>query len=360
MQWLPRARWLMLLLVAVAGGTQAAPTRTGLQADVRFDSMPAFARNGALLRRLQSPLEALHTRQALAGRRGALEASPIDPDAARFALYVPPPPAPAGGYALLVFVPPWNPARVPESWLPALDRSHTILVTAAGSGNAADVANRREPLALLGAHGVMQRYRVNPAQVYVGGFSGGSRVALRLALGYPDLFRGALLDAGSDPIGTAAVPLPPAKLLHQFQDTSRLVFLTGEDDVVRQAQLARASASLQHWCAFNTRSITLLRTPHVLADAAAVTRALAWLQRPAAPPAARVQACRARVHAQLDARVTQVRAFMAAGRVNQAARTLARVDAVYGGLAAPASVEILQRIQAKRPLAGRPPEGSGP
>src|SRR5437879_3459051 len=94
---------------------------------------------------------------------------------------------------------------------------------AARSGNDASVLARREPLALLAAHNLMQRYPVDPERVYVGGFSGGARVAMRLALGYPDLFRGAILNAGSDPIGGAEIPLPPRDMFMRFQSSKRIV-----------------------------------------------------------------------------------------------------------------------------------------
>src|SRR5208282_4778992 len=71
--------------------------------------------------------------------------------------------------------------------------------------------------ALLAAQNIMHRYTVNPDRVYVAGFSGGSRVAMRLALGYPDLFRGALLNAGSDPIGDALAPIHPRILFSAFR-----------------------------------------------------------------------------------------------------------------------------------------------
>jgi pimeloyl-ACP methyl ester carboxylesterase len=99
-----------------------------------------------------------------------------------------------------------------------------IFVTAAQSDNEADVLNRPEPLALLAAHNIMQRYPVDPQQVYVGGFSGGARMALRLARAFPDLFHGALLNASSDPIGNAQIPLPPQELLFQFQESTRIVY----------------------------------------------------------------------------------------------------------------------------------------
>jgi len=39
-----------------------------------------------------------------------------------------------------------------------------------------------------GRYNIMQQYPVDPQRVYVAGFSGGSRVALRLVLGYPTCF----------------------------------------------------------------------------------------------------------------------------------------------------------------------------
>jgi pimeloyl-ACP methyl ester carboxylesterase len=341
------AAFMSLALGAFAAAAMDGSAPTGLQRNVTFAAMPGYARNGELLRRLSSPLAAQRTRRALPDPARTLAASPLDPARQDFAMYVPSVPAPANGYALLVFVPPWKDARIPTQWIPVLDATHTILVTAADSGNDANVLNRREPLALLAAYGVAQRYHVDPTRTYVGGFSGGSRVALRLALAYPDVFRGALLNAGSDPIGTAAVPLPPAALLHRFQQSSRIVFLTGDDDSVRQAQLARAGAALQQWCASNTESITLLDTGHVLADATGLRRGLAALDQSKAPDVASLDACRQRNRTQLDTELAHAAALVDGGDRTAAARLLGNIDARFGGLAAPRSVELMDQLDAQ-------------
>jgi hypothetical protein len=68
------------------------------------------------------------------------------------------------------------------------------------------------------------------------------------ALAYPDVFHGALLNAGSDPIGgEAGIYLPPAELFHRFQQT-RLVYVTGESDELnlRDDQISRGS--MRDWC----------------------------------------------------------------------------------------------------------------
>lgn len=338
---LPAITTLAAAGTAASGPAQASPT--GLQRNVVFTAHAPLARNDEWLRRVLSPLNALRIEQRMPRGAGTLHAWPLDPAQQRFALYVPPVPPP-DGYALLVFVPPWDDARVPVQWIPALDRNHTIFVSAAASGNDANVLERREPLALLATFNVMQRYRVDPAHVYVGGFSGGSRIALRLALAYPDLFRGALLDAGSDPIGNAQIPLPPADLLHAFQQSSRIVFLTGDDDEVRQTQWARASESLRQWCVFDVDSITIPFTGHALAGGAYFGRALDALLRHSVPDPMRLAACRAAIAKDLDVRLQQARALAGAGNPGAARALLDRIDARYGGLAAPDSVELARRL----------------
>ena len=52
------------------------------------------------------------------------------------------------------------------------------------------ILERRLPLALLGYWNARSRYPIDPDRVYVGGLSGGSRVAQIAALAYPDVFRG--------------------------------------------------------------------------------------------------------------------------------------------------------------------------
>lgn len=332
------------MVLAWLAATACAAAPTGLQRNVVFTVMPACAHNGELLRRLASPLAAQRTRDALPDAARTLAASPLDPAAQRFAVYVPPAPAADGRYALLVFVPPWRDARAPTQWIPVLDATHTILATAADSGNDANVMNRREPLALLAAYGVAQRYPIDPARTYVGGFSGGSRVALRLALGYPDVFRGALLDAGSDPIGTAAIPLPPVAVLHQFQQSSRIVFLTGSDDAVRQTQLAHASAALRQWCVSSTDSITLLDTGHVLADAAGLRRGLSALRQQQSVNPATLDACRQYHRDQLDAELARASNAADSGDSAAALKMLDAIDARYGGLAGAQTIRLARKL----------------
>src|SRR5207302_4709848 len=143
-----------------------------------------------LIRRMLSPLAAAQI-PAVQARMGLrLSEQPVDLAREKFVLYVPRR-APDRGYGLLVFVPPSDDAALPPGWVPVLDQFGLILVRPVRSGNDQSAFGRRYPLAILAEYNVATRYRLDPDRIYIAGFSGGSRVALRLALAYPDVFRGA-------------------------------------------------------------------------------------------------------------------------------------------------------------------------
>ncbi len=223
-----------------------APAPTGLQQDVRFDQYSPLSTNEELLRRLSTPLQAESARQKLAASGQTLAPQPVDLAVERFALYAPPSPPP-GGYGLMVFIPPWTEARIPPGWIPVLDQFGVILVTAAQAGNDANVLGRRIPLAAIAARNVIDRYKVDPERVYVAGFSGGARVALRAAIAFPELFHGAFLNSGSDPLGGEGTAVPPRPLLCSFQEASRIAAATGAEDtavIAKDAQSAELTDEL--------------------------------------------------------------------------------------------------------------------
>lgn len=341
---------LLMPLFAVAGDVPVATV--GLQRDVVFSDYSPLSRSTELVRRLMSPLNAMRVRRELPHAGAALREQSIHLTHERFATYVPAH-VPPNGYALLVFVPPWQEAMVPSHWIATLERHGMIYVSAANSGNTADVLDRREPLALLAAQNIMRRYPIDPARVYIGGFSGGSRVALRIALGYPDLFRGALLDAGSDPIGNAQIPLPPAELFRQFQESTRLVYATGQHDDAGLDEDLRSQQSMQSWCVFHLDTVAMPWAAHELADPVSVNRALDALGNTTTPGMDKLAKCRAQIDRMLTAQLQQVEGLLAGDRRDDARALLDRVDARYGGLAAPRSIELAGKIDA--PVSPPPP-----
>src|SRR5882757_3994619 len=335
--------WLGVIIfpTPVFGDTSAG--FTGLQNDVVFSDYSPLSASAELAHRLLSPLNAVAVDKRLAHSAVALRDQPIDLARERFAVYVPSHP-PARGYGLLVFIPPWESATLPRGWAAILDRHGVIFVSAANSGNGANVLDRREPLALLAAHNIMRRFHVDPERTYIAGFSGGSRVALRVALEFPDVFRGAFLNAGSDPIGDAQAPLPSPELFSRFQEMTRIVYITGQNDAVNVDKDAASRQSMLEWCVFDWYVERSPWAGHEVAGPAGLDRALDMLDKHAEPNLARLAKCRTHINQRLGKEIDQANDLLAAGNVDGARRLLDKIDTRYGGLAAPRSVDLAARI----------------
>jgi pimeloyl-ACP methyl ester carboxylesterase len=337
--------WGIVFMAPAIGDTGGA--LTGLQNDVVFADYSALSSSAELSHRLLSPLNAEQVRKRLAQSVVALRDQSIDLTQERFTVYIPQQ-SPAQGYGLLVFVPPWENAKLPPGWAEILDRRGVIFVSAANSGNEANVLDRREPLALLAAHNLMRRFRVDPERIYIGGFSGGSRIALRLALGYPDLFRGAFLNAGSDPIGDAQMPLPPAELFSRFQEMTRIAYISGRNDAVNVEKDAASTRSMREWCVFDWYAERSPWVGHEVVSSSALDRALNILDKHAKPHLARLNDCRRRIDHELAKQIDHANGLLAAGNVEEARGLLNKIDGRYGGLAAPRSVDLAARIDAMK------------
>ena len=349
--WIPAAALAVAALLAAdartSAASEAAPAAAaalvGPQVQVQFGDYSPLSASAEIMRRLLSPLTAAEVGRSLERSHERLSEQSIDLAAERFTLYVPAH-APPDGYALLTFVLPWDEATLPEGWAPVLERHGVIFVTAARSSNREDPIGRREPLALLATYNVMQRYRVDPRRVYVGGFSGGARMALRLALAYPDLYRGVLLNAGSDPLD-AGPPSPPTReLLERFQQGTRIVYVTGERDTLHVAMDSASQDSMRDWCVYDVAAEVTHGASHEIASAAALSRALTALSSHVRAEPAKLAACRAAIDRRLAARLAEVQSLFDAGKRPEAARRLAELDRRFGGLAAPQSVALAAKL----------------
>ena len=294
-----------------------------------------LASTAEIVRRTFSPLTAqrITATNSIAGQ-------PIDIARESFVVYVPDH-KPPEGYALLVFVPPTDIAKVPSGWAPVLDEKGVIFVSARAPATS-QVESRRMPLAVTAAANLMKEYGIDPARVLVGGFSGGSRVALRLALAYPDVFRGALLNSDSDPIGTSTIPLPPADLLHQFQENSRIFYLSGDLDLGSKSMQAASEGSLQKWCVFDTRGATMPHAGHTTADERILSLALDTLLDPTPAKQDGLAECRAGIQSDVAADVQHIEALIANGDKPAARQALTNLDTKFSGLAA-AQILALER-----------------
>jgi hypothetical protein len=341
---------LFLLLLLSRCAHQAAPPPVPPerhQLDVTFTEYSPLSRNLEIARRTLTPLTFGLVQQVLATKGEALQEQPIDLTKEKFTLYIPAGAPPKAGYGLLVFVPPWAQQVVPGLWFQPLTRHGLILVSAANSGNEAKILDRRLPLALLAYENIRAQYPLDSNRIYIGGLSGGSRAALVAALAYPDVFRGVLLNAGSDPIGgEAGIYLPPADLFRRFQEQMRLVYITGEADEVNLRDDEVSRSSMKNWCVFNIDVKVVRRQGHEPLDSTAFDLALDMLDRRSTVDAGKLAQCNDRIQRELSAKLADAETAIAIGDRNRALAKLKAIDGHYGGLAAPAILELDAKLAA--------------
>lgn len=338
-----------LACLSIAGLLLAGPDLRASGDDATtFAGYSPLATSTELARRTQTPVtfDRLQRFRAEGGAR--IDEQPVDLAAERFDVYLPRTPPAGGRHALLVWISPHDRMPAPRAWRDALDRHGMILVSARASGNDQGTLERRLPLALHAAHNAMRGYDVDPARVYAGGFSGGARAALRLVVGFPEVFRGALLSAGSDVLGGEAMSPPPVELLEQVQAHARLVWVTGARDLPNRRMEAASRASMAGHCLHDLHSVPMSRAEHAPPDRRHFARALDVLDPPVAPPLPDLAACRAGLAAQAGAALDEVEGLLAGGALDAAGERLAEADLRWGGLAAPRSVALARRLAVAR------------
>ncbi len=339
----PRA-WRLLLLLCACAQRAPSPQNTGGGREMVFDRYTPLSRTEEIARRTLTPLTFRIGQQALASRGEVFSEHQIDLARESFVVYVPAGAPAKDGYGLLVFIAPWSEATRPQMWRTPLDRHGLIFVSATSSGNEEKVLDRRLPLALLAWENVRARYPIDPKRVYVGGLSSGSRAAEITALAYPDVFRGVLLNAGSDPIGgEAGIYKPPAELFRRFQET-RLVYVTGEADDVNLHDDKVSRAWMRDWCVFNVEVKYPRKLGHEPLDRASFDQALDALEQKSAVDPGELARCNARVQRELAAKLTEAEAAIVRGDRDEARAQLRAIDGQYGGLAAPAILDLNARM----------------
>jgi hypothetical protein len=343
-RWFPL--WAYVLSIPFLAYADQPPAGvTGLQKDVVFNEYSPLSRNAALAQRLLTPLTSAEFADRATRLNLKVREYPVDLANEKFDLFVPVH-APPQGYSLLVFIEPWTFTGVPSAWLSVLERHGMIFATAQNSGNTESVYERRIPLALIAAYNVTQRYPVDHSRVYIGGISGGSRVAQRMALAYPDIFRSALLHSSSDPIGIDEVPLPTPELFRQFQESTRLVFITGQNDTFNLEKDKVSRASLESWCVFDIAVVPFPLAGHELAGGRQIEPALAALDEHTPPKPRRLEACRAHVEKELRANLQQTETLIGRGNFREASALLKKIDSQFAGLSAPQSLDLAKQIAA--------------
>lgn len=225
------ARLILLLVAALllAAGPATKPVATKSQ------------RTGAYQTRFVEPHELASQREAQKRFRWREKPQPFTLSDETFQVYVPEDYQPDGSFGVFVWVSPTPSGRLPKMWIDSLGKQKLIWIAADESQNERHIDHRCR-MAVEAALHAIDLYEIDPRRVYIGGFSGGGKIAAMSAANYAEVFTGALSICGplfyrNIPTGLKKdeyypqgyYPMPP-KMMQRFRSETRHVLLTGDTD----------------------------------------------------------------------------------------------------------------------------------
>lgn len=259
----------------------------------------------------------------------------ITPSAESWHVYVPEDYDGSKAFGVLVWISPEDSGELPGGWQHALKDHRLIYVAADKSGNAADIVTRRVPLALTGLAGIQAAYKVDPARIYVGGFSGGGVTASHVAAGYADIFTGGLFVSTSHGIGTRDMPVPALDRYHAMQSRGRYVFTAGSEETDNQIMTTRAVDAFRALCVLRVQYLHVANAGHANLDSRLLLRALKYLDAPSDPSASDQSDCEQALKGRRDDAIQGIRQAFQAGNRDKAGTLLQELTTAFGPLAEP-------------------------
>lgn len=171
---------------------------------------------------------------------------------------------------VLVYISPRPSGSMPPAWGEVMAARNLLWVGANDSGNEIAVGRRVE-LALLALRVAAQCADIDETRSYLGGFSGGGRVASMMMPFYPHLFCGAVFICGANPVGFLEAHQVALMADHRF------LFLTGSGDFNRlDSELSQHSFEAAGLGASRVQVVEGME--HALPEPADLDTGLRWLE----------------------------------------------------------------------------------
>jgi len=124
---------------------------------------------------------------------------------------------------VVVFVSPTDSGKPPDGWLELLQQRRLSWVAAEDFGNRQPSA-QRVLVAVMGLSLAQRSTTLDRKRIYIGGMSGGGRIASMTATRFPQMFSGGLYIVGAN------FWMPDDAKLKQLAAQNRYVFITGNED----------------------------------------------------------------------------------------------------------------------------------
>lgn len=188
----------------------------------------------------------------------------------RFELYVP---AGAGSRAaapLILFISPSQKATGLSQFRKLCDREGIVFASPHQAGNQTP-GTRRVRIVMDTLDEVRRRVKIDPDRTYIGGFSGGGRIAMTIATALPEYFGGVI------PVCAGGQLRTEPWLRERAISRLRIALLTGENDFNR-GEVERMTQTLFSGIGVTSRVWTAERVGHAVPSGKTLDQAFVWLE----------------------------------------------------------------------------------
>ncbi len=196
-------------------------------------------------------------------------------DAQTAVIYVPPTYDGTEAYGVYVHINPTEGGLRPsKEWQAVLDKMHLIFVSPNKTSNN-EAALLRVVLGLDALATVEAKFKVNPARVFVGGFSGGGHMAMLSQMMYPEIYQGAISHAAQSLLPAHFPGLTVADAKAAPRAKRKWCVISGDKD----KNYARVKETSRDWerMRFLYKFIDVPGMSHENAPAPAFEEALQWI-----------------------------------------------------------------------------------
>jgi predicted esterase len=188
----------------------------------------------------------------------------------RFELYVPARVSPRKPAPLILFISPGPKGAGLAQFRSLCDRKGVLFASPHQAGNQTS-GPRRIRIIMDTLDEVRRRYSVDPNRTYIGGFSGGGRMAMAIATALPEYFGGII------PVCAGGQLRPESWLRQRVIDRLRIALITGETDFNR-GEIERLTQTQFSSVGVTSRVWTVARLGHGIPSGKTLSEAYDWLE----------------------------------------------------------------------------------
>lgn len=191
-------------------------------------------------------------------------------DKQTFELFVPPRYTEKNSWPLVLFISPGAKSSAFRNWQQVCQREGVFFVGPHGAGNSTNMRERVR-IVLDALDEVRRKYRIDADRTYIGGFSGGGRVACAIGFSLTELFGGVI------PVCASGDLRQESWLRHRAIDRLSVAHITGDSDFNR-AEVERFRAPILAEVGVRSKVWTMPGMGHSVPSAAKLLPVFQWLE----------------------------------------------------------------------------------